>query len=91
MQNFLIAVGFLYFPIVSQLYARNQMKEVGRTYAVITKWLMSVSLPIFLILFFFPDAVLWLLYGEAYVPASYALQALALGFFSPMSCLGLLV
>ena len=82
MQNFLIAVGFLYFPIGSQLYARNQMKEVGRTHAVITKWLMSASLPIFLVLFFFPDAVLWLLYGEAYVPAAYALQALALGFFT---------
>ena len=60
MQNFLAAVGFLYFPIVSQLYARNQIKEMGRTYAVVTKWLMSASLPFFLVLFF-PEAVLWLL------------------------------
>ncbi|AEA46576.1 polysaccharide biosynthesis protein [Archaeoglobus veneficus SNP6] len=82
MQNFLASVSFLYFPIVSQLYARNQLREMGRTYAVVTKWLMSASLPIFLVLFFFPDAVLWLLYGEAYVPAAYALRALALGFFT---------
>lgn len=82
MQNFLASVIFIYFPIISQLYARSQIKEMGRTYAVITKWLMSTSLPVFLVLFFFPEAVLWLLYGEAYIPAAHALQILALGFFT---------
>jgi len=81
MQTFLTAVIFLYFPIASQLYARNQIKEMGRTYAIITKWLMSASLPIFLVLFLFPDVVLWLLYGEKYVPAANVLKILALGFF----------
>ncbi len=81
MINFLVAINFLYFPIVSQLYAKNQIREVGRIYAVVTKWLMSISLPIFLVLFLFPSATLWLLYGSRYLPSAYALRILALGFF----------
>jgi len=82
MINFLVAMNFIYFPLISQLYAKNQINEMGKIYAIITKWLMSASLPIFLVLFFFPNAVLRLLYGNAYVPAAYALQVLALGFFT---------
>ncbi len=81
MQNFLGAVSFLYFPITSQLYAQGKIKEIGRTYAVITKWLMSAILPIFLVILLFPKTVLWLLYSKNYVQAYQALRILAVGFF----------
>ena len=81
MLSFLNSVNFLYYPIISQLYAKGKVKDVGRTYAIITKWLMSATLPVFLVMALFPKAVLWLLYGKAYIPASYALSILAFGFF----------
>lgn len=81
MQNVLGAVGFLYFPIISQLYAQGKIKEIGRTYAVITKWLMSAILPVFLVILLFPKTVLWLLYSKDYVQAYQVLRILAVGFF----------
>lgn len=80
----LASIGFLYFPLVSRLYAGGRVKEAGRTYAVITKWLTSLTLPIFLIMFFFPKAVLWTIYGNKYIKAYEVLRILALGFFIPV-------
>lgn len=72
---------FIYTPIISQLYPKNLLKEIKRSYAVLTKWVFSVTLPIFLIFIFFPDIVLSFLFGSQYIGAATALQFLALGFF----------
>ncbi len=77
----LASVDFLYFPIVSKLYAEGKLNEAGRTYAVITKWLTAVVMPAFLVMVLFPKAVLWILYGDKYIKAYEVLRILALGFF----------
>ena len=78
----LTSIAFIYVPIVSQLYAKNLFGEIKKTYAVLTKWGFSAALPIFLILFLFPDAVLNILFGARYMQAGIALQLLALGFLT---------
>ena len=78
----LTSTVFLYMPLTSQLYAKNQMEEMKRSYAVLTKWIFSATLPIFLVLFLFPEAVLNLLFGSRYIGAAFALQILALGFLT---------
>ena len=75
------SLGFLYTPLVTQFYSKNQMEELRRTYAISTKWCFLCALPIFFILFLFPDVVLNLLFGSRYISAAVALQILALGFF----------
>ena len=74
------SVGFLYIPIISQLYSKNQMEEVERSYAISTKWCFMGTLPLFFILFLFPDVVLNLLFGSRYLGAAIVLQFLSLGF-----------
>lgn len=74
------SVGFLYIPIISQLYGKNQMEELGRSYAISTKWCFMGTLPIFFIFFLFPDVVLNLLFGSRYISAAIVLQVLSLGF-----------
>ncbi len=81
LQQILGAVAFLYFPLVTQLYGQKKLVEIGRTYAVITKWIMSISLPVFLVMFLFPRAVLWVVYSNKYIGAYVVLELLALGFF----------
>jgi len=76
----LTSAAFLYTPIVSELYSKNLVREIGRTYQVLTKWIFSSTLPIFFILFLFPETVLNLLFGINYVSASIALRFLSLGF-----------
>ena len=77
----LTSMVFIYTPIISQLYPKNLLKEIKRSYAVLTKWVFSVTLPLFLIFIFFPDIVLSFLFGSQYIGAAAALQFLALGFF----------
>lgn len=81
LQQILIAVNFMYFPLASQLFGQRRMKEIGRTYAVVTKWLTSATLPAFLVMFLFPKTVLWVLYGSKYVDSYTVLRILALGSF----------
>jgi len=75
------AVNFLYLPLVSQLFGKNKMKEIKRTYAIITKWITAITLPIFLVTFLFSRGVIWVLYGARYLDASPVLSILALTFF----------
>ena len=74
------SVGFLYIPIISQLYGKNQMEELGRCYAISTEWCFMGTLPLFFIFFLFPGVVLNLLFGSRYIGAAIILQVLSLGF-----------
>jgi O-antigen/teichoic acid export membrane protein len=76
----LYAVGFIYTPIVSKLYSQKAFEEMKQIYTVLTKWIFSATLPLFLILFLFPEIVLNFLFGSDYVQAGVALQLLSLGF-----------
>ena len=82
----LVAANFLYLPLASQLFGRNKMEEIKRTYAVITKWITAVTLPVFLVTFLFSKAVIWVLYGARYLDASLILSILALTFFIHVAC-----
>ena len=76
----LTSAGFIYVPIISGLYSKKLMEEMGRTYQVLTKWIFSVTIPLFFILFLFPEAVLNLLFGMNYIQAASVLRILSLGF-----------
>ncbi|MCK5563048.1 oligosaccharide flippase family protein, partial [Candidatus Bathyarchaeota archaeon] len=78
---FLAAMNFLYVPVVSRLYAKNQKEETKRSYVIVTKWVMSATLPIFLIFVLFPEFSLDTLFGFRYIGAAFALQILSIGFF----------
>ena len=77
----LTSMLFLYVPIASQLYSQNLMGELRRNYAILTKWMFALTLPLFLIIFLFPETVLNILFGSRYIQAGTALQILALGMF----------
>ena len=74
------SIGFLFIPIMSMLYSKNQMEELGRSYAISTKWCFMGTLPLFFIFFLFPGVVLNLLFGSRYIGAALVLQVLSLGF-----------
>ncbi|MCK4732054.1 MAG: oligosaccharide flippase family protein [Methanophagales archaeon] len=74
------ALLLVYMPVTSGLYAKGKMSEMRRNFSVLTKWLCSLTLPLFLILFLFPDVVLNFLFGANYIFAATALRILSLGF-----------
>jgi O-antigen/teichoic acid export membrane protein len=75
----LAALEFVYMSVASELYARRQMEELGRTYQVLTKWVFSFTMPFFFILFSFPEVLVPFLFGNAFVESSLSLRILAVG------------
>ncbi|RLF83583.1 flippase [Thermococci archaeon] len=77
---FLTSAAFLYPPIASQLYARGRINEMKRIYQILTKWIFILTLPVFSIMFLFPEATINFFFGTKYLSAAVALRILALGF-----------
>jgi O-antigen/teichoic acid export membrane protein len=70
----------VFIPIFSGMYAKGLLEEMRRNYSILTKWLCSASLPLFIILFLFPEPVLNVLFGFNYVPAALTLRILAFAY-----------
>ena len=80
LQIFLNSASFLYVPIASQFYAMGKLGELKRVYQILTKWVFLLTLPVFSVMFLFPETTINFFFGEKYLPASQALRILALGF-----------
>ncbi|EHP86158.1 flippase [Methanotorris formicicus] len=77
---FLTSAGFIYVPIASSLYAQGKIREMGKIYQILTKWIFLLTLPIFSVMFLFPEATISFFFGAKYVEANQALRILALSF-----------
>ncbi len=74
------AAGFVFMPIAGEMFARGQTTELKKTYQTLTKWIFSVSFPLFFILFFFPEMTITVLFGSRFAAAALPLRILSLGF-----------
>lgn len=74
------ALVIVYLPATAGLYAQGLTFEMRKNLSVLTKWLCSATLPLFLFLFLFPEASLNFLFGVQYIEAANALRILSLGF-----------
>jgi O-antigen/teichoic acid export membrane protein len=70
----------IYTPVATGLCSQHLMAELRRSFIISTKWIVSLTLPFFLVLCLFPEAVLNLFFGPTYVAAAPALRILSLGF-----------
>lgn len=77
----LASMMFIYTPVVSQLYSKNAIGDIEKTYVSTTKWVFLATTPLLFGLILFPKTAIELSFGMRYVEASIALQLLALGFF----------
>jgi O-antigen/teichoic acid export membrane protein len=75
----LASLEFVFLPIAGSLHGKNQSYELARTYQVLTKWVFSVTVPAFFILFLFPEQTITLLFGERFKEAAPVLRILSFG------------
>lgn len=75
-----LAVCFVFMPIAGGLLAKEQHSELLRTYQILTKWVFSATLPIFFVIFFFPEMIITFLFGARFLGAAMPLRILSLGF-----------
>ena len=74
------AMGFVFLPIAADLYGRRRETELKRSYQVVTKWVFSAAMPLFFVLFFFPEMTITLVFGGRFAEAAMPLRILAAGF-----------
>ncbi|WP_290813158.1 flippase, partial [Halovivax sp.] len=75
----LVACGFLLPPILTRLQVDGSLAELRTVYAVVTKWVVFLTLPPFLVLVVFPEPILGGLFGAEYAAGAATLQILAIG------------
>jgi len=77
---FLMAFTVLYNPIATALYARGRVRDVVRFYVSITKWVVLLTFPLFILVFAYPSAVINALFGAKYTEAWLPMMILSVGF-----------
>lgn len=70
----------IFMPVITELYAKNREEELKRVYATVTKWVISLVLPGFLLMALFSETIIRIIFGVKYVDGATALSILALGF-----------
>lgn len=69
----------LFLPLVTKEYSKNEIGNVRELSKQIGKWVYMVSLPVFILLYLYPDFFIELLFGAEFVVAAGSLRILAIG------------
>lgn len=79
------AFGFIFIPLISELYSQDKKEEIRNIYKTSTRWMFSIIFPTFLIFILFPDNILRILFGEEFVLGSLSLIILSFGVLFSIS------
>jgi O-antigen/teichoic acid export membrane protein len=79
--NVTVAFSMIFLPVASELYARNKIDDLRKAYSAVTKWVFSLTLPIFLLMALFSKSIIQIIFGSEYIFGAMALSILVAGFF----------
>lgn len=74
------ALTYLLLPIITHFYSKNEFGEIKKIYKVVSRWIFIVNLPILLMMIFFSPQIISIIFGNNYLPASFALGMLSVGY-----------
>jgi O-antigen/teichoic acid export membrane protein len=74
-----ISFNSIFAPIAADLHNRRELRLLGLYYKTVTKWMFTLSLPVYLILIVGADSFL-LIFGREFVRGRSSLVALSLGW-----------
>ncbi|MBI2629205.1 flippase [Candidatus Pacearchaeota archaeon] len=76
----------LFFPLITKEFAKNNTNLIKEISKQVNKWIFIMNLPLFVIIFLFPGAVINLLFGSEFTIADNTLRILSIGgFFSSLT------
>jgi len=78
---FLFAINRITLPIASELLGQDKEREMAIVYKTVARWTLIITLPVFFLIFLFPDIIIRLFFGHEYISASVALRIISIGFF----------
>ncbi|MEK6894841.1 MAG: flippase [Nanoarchaeota archaeon] len=78
----------LFFPIIVREYSKKRIEMIRELSKQVVKWIFILNLPLLIIMFIFPGAVINILFGQEFLAAESSLRILAVaGAFSSFSTL----
>ncbi|SIQ30742.1 flippase [Halanaerobium kushneri] len=77
---FLNATSMSFSPIISELYHKQNINLLEKLYSAITKWVIILSMPILISIFFYAEDIM-LFFGEEYLLGTSTLIILAIAQF----------
>lgn len=77
-QSILIAFAGIYAPMFSKYYAQNNIIGMHHIYKLVTRWILTLVTPIFILIFLFSTKIM-LLFGADFIQSSEVLIILAIG------------
>ncbi len=74
----LISFGKIFAPVISELWEKGELIELKNTFKSVSKWILSLGYPVFLIIMLFAPSLLKV-FGPDFVNAAPTLRLLAIG------------
>ncbi|MDD5331708.1 MAG: flippase [Candidatus Nanoarchaeia archaeon] len=81
MHIFTTAFIALFLPIITELFAKNNLEEINQIYKTILKWVLIINLIILSLFLTFPSQILTILFGPEYSIGATSLMILSVGAF----------
>jgi O-antigen/teichoic acid export membrane protein len=75
------AFKFLFVPRFSKLHSDGDTSALSVFYQFVTRWIVFLSLPLFLVYILFPETIITQLFGNDYIGGITPLRILSIGFF----------
>jgi O-antigen/teichoic acid export membrane protein len=72
----MVAINIAVAPVIAEQYKSNEMRKLQNTLVMISRVVTFLTIPLFLVLFFFGKGVLGLLFGAEYAAGAIALSIL---------------
>ena len=69
----------LFFPIITREYGKKRNYTISELSKQVNKWIFFINLPLFAMIFIFPERFISLFFGSEYLSASTSLQILVVG------------
>lgn len=80
---FLTSVSLTFSPFVADLHHRGEREKLDRLYKSVTRWTLSATIPVLLVLAILPGPVLRI-FGRSFVQGESALRILIIGMIVPV-------
>jgi stage V sporulation protein B len=77
----IVALGYIFLPVAARFLRKNDAGAVVLTYTTVTKWMILISLPLFLLFFLLPGSSLSFVYTSKYSAVVAPLQIAVFGAF----------
>jgi O-antigen/teichoic acid export membrane protein len=76
------ALTFVFLPVAARLAREGDLATLRTSYTVAARWILIVSIPLFLLFVLLPSQSVIALFGRRYLPAELALEILAVSAFA---------